>query len=187
MTDVMLLWDSPLLFEKLFTEHGIKCQRITAESIGTPFLPPFKCLVIPTGFANAAYTKVLSGLRRNKKQIEKFVERGGTLLVFGPVVDGHDFDWLPMGLRYVQKQMSANVCKTDKHNIQCIVDELGQVEFDGYFTDVQGEVLLRDEDGNALMAIKRIGEGMIIATTIHEFPSGDFLKWMVERSKTTRL
>jgi hypothetical protein len=187
MTDVMLLWDSPLLFEKLFTEHGIKCQRISAESIGTPFLPPCRCLVIPTGFANPAYTKVLKGLVRNKKQIEKFVEKGGTLLVFGPMVDGHEFNWLPMRLKYVQKQMSADVCKTDEHNIQCIVDDLEQVEFDGYFIDVQGKVLLTDKDRNALMASKKIGEGMIIATTIHELPSGDFLKLMVERSKSTRL
>ena len=187
MTDVMLLWENPLLFEKLFAEHDIKCQRISAESIGTPFLPPCRCLVVPTGFANQNYTKILNGLVRNKKQIAKFVEKGGTVLIFGPMVDGHEFNWLPMELKYVQKQMSSDVLKTNEHNIQCIVDELDQVEFDGYFTDVQGEVLLTDKDRNALMVSKKIGEGMIIATTIHEFPCGNFLKWMVERSKSTRL
>ena len=187
MTDVMLLWDSPLLFQKLFAEHGIKCQRITAETIGTPFLPSCKCLVVPTGFANPAYTKVLSGLIRSKKQIEKFLEKGGTLLIFGPMVDGHEFNWLPMELKYVQKQISADVVKTDGHNIQCIVDDLEHAEFDGYLTDVQGDVLLTDQEGHALMVSKKIGEGMIIATTIHEFPSGNFLRWMVERSKSTRL
>lgn len=185
MTDVMLLWDNPLLFEKLFAEHGIKCQRITAETIGTPFLPPCKCLVVPTGFANPAYTKVLGGLRRSKKQIERFVEKGGILLVFGPMVEGHDFDWLPMELRYTQKQMSADICKA-KDDSQCIVDNLEQVEFDGYFTDVEGDVLLTDPDGRALMVSKKIGDGMIIATTIHEFPSGDFLKWVLQRAKSTK-
>jgi hypothetical protein len=67
------------------------------------------------------------------------------------------------------------------------VDDLEHAEFDGYLTDVQGDVLLTDQEGHALMVSKKIGEGMIIATTIHEFPSGDFLKLMVERSKSTRL
>lgn len=186
MTDVMLLWDSPLLFEKLFAEHGIKCQRITAETIGTPFLPPCKCLVVPTGFANPAYTKVLGGLRRSKKQIEMFVKKGGIVLVFGPMVEGHDFDWLPMELKYVQKQMSADVCKSKKES-QCIVDNLEQVEFDGYLTDVEGDVLLMDQEGRALMVSKKIGDGMIIATTIHEFPSEDFLKWVLQKAKSTKL
>ncbi|MDI3539405.1 MAG: hypothetical protein PWQ52_528 [Methanolobus sp.] len=186
MTDVMLLWDSPLLFEKLFAEHGIKCQRITAETIGTPFLPPCKCLVVPTGFANPAYTKVLGGLRRSKKQIERFVEKGGILLVFGPMVEGHDFDWLPIELKYTQKQMSADICKA-KDGAQCIVDKLEHVEFDGYLTDKEGEVLLTDPEGRALMVSKKIGDGMIIATTVHEFPSGDFLKWVLHEAKSTKL
>lgn len=186
MTDVMLLWDSPLLFEKLFAEHDIKCQRITAGTIGTPFLPPCKCLVIPTGFANPAYTKVLSGLRRSKKQIERFLDKGGIVLVFGPMVDEHDYDWLPMNLKYVQEQMSADVCKTGE-DAQCMIDDLEQVEFDGYFTDTDGDILLTDTEGKSLMVSKRVGEGKIIATTIHEFPSGDFLKWIVQKSKSTKL
>ncbi|MCQ6962677.1 hypothetical protein [Methanolobus chelungpuianus] len=186
MTDVMLLWDSPLLFEKLFAEHGIKCQRITAETIGTPFLPPCKCLVVPTGFANPAYTKVLGGLRRSKKQIERFVEKGGIVLAFGPMVEGHDFDWLPMELKYVQKQMSADICKA-KDESQCIVDKLEGVEFDGYLKNAEGDVLLTDKKGRALMVSKKTGDGMIIVTTIHEFPSGDFLKWVLQKAKSTRL
>lgn len=186
MTDVMLLWDTPLLFEKLFIEYNIKCQRVSTGSMGTPFLPPCKCLIIPTGFANPAYTKILSDIVRNKKKIHKFVENGGTLLIFGPMVEAYEFDWLPMKLKYIQRQMSAKVCKANDE-VQCLVEELEHVEFDGYFTDVGGDVLLKDEDGNALMVSKKVGEGMIFATTIHELPSEDFLKRMVQHAKSTKL
>ncbi len=188
MTDVMLLWDNALLFEKLFLEHDIKCQRIAPENLGTPFLPPSKCLMIPTGFANTDYTKVLNGIERSKKKLETFVEKGGTLVIFGPMISEYEYPWLPMKLRYVQKQMSANICITKEHIARCLVeDPKMEVEFDGYFTDTEGDVIFRDEDGNALMVVKKYGEGMIIATTIHEFPSGEFLKWIVENAKTTKI
>ncbi len=61
------------------------------------------------------------------------------------------------------------------------------IEFDGYFTETDGDVLFRDEKGNPLMVSKKIGDGIIIATTIHEYPSGDFLKWMVETGKRNKI
>lgn len=188
MTDVMLLWDKALLFEKLFLEHNVKCQRIAPENLGTPFLPPCKCLIIPTGFANPAYTKVLNGIERNRKKLETFVENGGFVVIFGPMVSEYEYPWLPMKLRYVQEQMSANICMTTEHSARCLVEEPEtEVEFDGYFTDTEGDIIFRDENGNALMVVKEIGKGMIIATTIHEFPSGSFLKWIVETAKSTKL
>ncbi|WP_406656438.1 hypothetical protein V7O62_11325 [Methanolobus sp. ZRKC2] len=188
MTEVMLLWDKTLLFEKLFLEHDIKCQRIAPENLGTPFLPPCKCLMVPTGFANPAYTKILSGIERSRKKLEKFVENGGILVIFGPMVSEYDYPWLPTKLRYVQKQMSAKAFRKGEHNAQCLVDNPeAEIEFDGYFSDAEGEVLFKDENGNALMVIKELGEGMIIATTIHEFPSGNFLKWVVQSAKKSKI
>jgi hypothetical protein len=37
------------------------------------------------------------------------------------------------------------------------------------------------------MVVKELGEGKIIATTIHEFPSGEFLKWINETAKKSKL
>ncbi len=186
MTDVMLIWDKGLLFEKLFTEHGIKCQRIAAETIGVPFLPACKCMIVPTGFAEASYTGSLGGLRKNKAHIEKFVRNGGTVLVFGPMVSGHTFDWLPIDLTYTQQQMSAQVCRSCD-GTSCIVEDKDQVECDGYFDAREGKVLLTDAQGRALMVSKDLGAGKIIVTSIHEYPSVEFLRWILQVSKSTKM
>jgi hypothetical protein len=48
-------------------------------------------------------------------------------------------------------------------------------------------VILKDEQGRAVMVKKEFGEGLIIATTVHEFPSADFLGCAVDQGKNTRL
>lgn len=189
MTEAMLIWDNPLLFEKLFKEHDIKCQRIVSESIGTPFTPACKCVVIPTGFANNDYTKIRAGIERNAKTFENFVRKGGNLVIFSPLVPHYKYDWLPMELEYVQQQQQVTpICKTKDHEAQCLVeDTCTEIEFDGYFSKTDGEILFSDETGNPLMVVKELGDGKIIATTIHEFPSGKFLKWIHDTAKKSKL
>ncbi len=189
MVETMLIWDNPLLFEKLFKEHDIKCQRIVSESIGTPFTPACKCVVIPTGFANKEYTNILPGIERNAKSFEKFVRSGGNLVIFSPLVPHYKYDWLPMELEYVQQQQQVTpVCKTKDHEAQCLVeDTCTEIEFDGFFSKTDDEILFSDETGNPLMVVKQLGDGKIIATTIHEFPSGKFLKWINETAKKSKL
>jgi hypothetical protein len=144
--------------------------------------------MIPTGFANKEYTNTGKGVERNGKHIKKFVENGGNLIVFGPMVPEYDYPWLPFKLKYVQKQEETIVKKEGEHDAHCLVrDPEISIEFDGYFTETDGNVLFRDENGNPLMVSKKIGNGMIIATTIHEYPSGDFLKWIVETGKRTKI
>jgi hypothetical protein len=188
MTDVMLIWDNPLLFEKLFKEHDIRCQRIVSDSIGTPFIPPCKCVIIPTGFANRAYTNILTGIERNAKRLESFVRSGGNLVIFSPMVPQYKYGWLPMELEYIQQHQVTHICKDQQHEAQCLVeDSCCEVEFDGYFSKTDGEVVFKSHEGNALMVVKEIGEGRIIATTIHEFPSVEFLKWINGTAKKSKL
>jgi hypothetical protein len=188
MTEVMLVWDNPLLFEKLFKEHNIECQRIVSDSIGTPFTPPCKCVVIPTGFANKDYTKILPGIERNAKSFETFVRAGGNLVVFSPMVPKYNYGWLPMELEYIQQQQVTTICKTTDHQAQCLIeDSCAEVEFDGYFSKTDGEVVFSNDAGNPLMVVKELGNGRIIATTIHEFPSGKFLKWINETAKLSKI
>ncbi|MDG6242870.1 MAG: hypothetical protein QCH31_00550 [Methanolobus sp.] len=188
MTDVILIWDNPLLFEKLFREYDIKCQRIIADSIGTPFIQPCKCVIIPTGFANEAYTNILPGIERNAKRLENFVLKGGNLIIFSPMVPSYRYDWLPIELEYTQQHQVTHISNDQKHEAQCLVeDSCCEVEFDGYFSKTDGEVVFKSKEGNPLMVVKEIGEGRIIATTIHEFPSGEFLKWITGNAKKSRL
>lgn len=188
MTDVMLLWETPLLFEKLFVEYNIKCQRVPAESIGTPFLPPCRCLVLPTGFANPAYTSTLKGIVRNKNKIENFLKKGGTVVIFGPMVPEHGYEWLPFGLKYVQEQGYGIVKRTGGHEDICVVDEhAAEVEYDGYFLDTDAKVVLTDESNRPLMVVKDVGKGKVIACSIHEFPSKEFLQRIVEVSSSCKI
>ncbi|MCK5484725.1 MAG: hypothetical protein KAI86_00840 [Desulfobacterales bacterium] len=190
MTDVMLIWDTPLLFEKLFLDNGLKCQRILSHAVGTPFLPPCKCIIIPTGFANPDYTKIVAGIERNGRTFEKFVKNGGILVVFGPMVPEYHYDWLPMELMYVQEHGLTLINKVGEHGAQCIITDIDmQVECDGYFskTDGDADVLLNNAGERPVMVAKNIGDGIVIATTIHEFPSADFLSWVMERAKMSRV
>ena len=188
MTDVMLVWDAPLLFEKLFNECGLKCQRILSVAIGTPFLPPSKCLVVPTGFANPSYTKILRGIESNARALERFVQGGGTLVVFGAVVPEYRYGWLPFELEYVEKHGETSLVSIGEHDIQCIVDDPAEpVECDGYFSRTDGQVIFKNSDGQPVMVAQVSGEGLIVATTIHEFPSTDFVRCVVGRAKWTKV
>lgn len=188
MTDVMLLWDNPLLFEKLFEENGLKCQRILSTALGTPFLPACKCVIVPTGFANSAYTKILPGIERNGKAFEKFVSAGGVLVIFGALVKTYDHNWLPMQLTYTEKHGETHLHRLGEHGAQCIVaDPEMTVECDGYFSSTDGDVILNNDDGEAVMVVKEMGEGMIIATTVHEFPSPDFLTCVMDSARRSKL
>ena len=65
------------------------------------FRGSFSCLIIPTGFANPAYCRLLPALRASSDRIQKFVENGGNLLVFGAAIDRPDvYDWLPFPVTY---------------------------------------------------------------------------------------
>ena len=47
---------------------------------------------------------------------------------------------------------------------------------DGYFSETDANVVLEDERGRPIMVVKGIGEGMIVATTIHELPAAGFFE-----------
>jgi hypothetical protein len=187
MTDVMLLWDNPLLFEKLFTENGLKCQRVLSTSVGTPFLPPCKCVVIPTGFANPAYTKICPGIENNGRSFERFVRSGGILVVFGALMPEYEHDWLPMKLTYVEKHGEVGLVQVSSHEVSCIADVQESVECDGYYTETDGKVVIENSEGNAVLVVKEVGDGLVIATTIHEFPSSAFLKYIGEKAKRSKI
>lgn len=177
MSDVILLWDCPLLFEKLFVEYGLECSRALSTSLGTPYLPSCKILILPTGFANKQYTKTGAGLERGKHSLEKFVTKGGTLLVFSPLVPEYEYDWLPFSLKYIMEENSCTPQLVGKHDAQKLVENIvSPVGCDGYFSETDADVVLKDDRGKPIMVVKEIGEGMIVATTIHELPGAGFFE-----------
>jgi hypothetical protein len=181
MTDIGLLWDTKLLFEKFFTKHGFECKLIHPASLGSPFLLKVKLMIIPTGFANPDYSNTLSSLVRSSHRIEKFIYNGGMLLVYGALTKSHNYDWLPVNLEYIQRYGPVELSRRCQSDVSLLAGDTS-LECDGFFCFADGECVLLNHLNEAVLVEIKYGKGMIIATTIHEFPTPGFIKWALEHS-----
>ena len=90
MSEIALIWDRPLLFEKLFVEYGVACARVSPLQIGTVYSPKFKVAILPVGFGNPAYSTVAKSVRNVGIFPQQFLRKGGVLVVFSPYVDDYE-------------------------------------------------------------------------------------------------
>ncbi|AEH61561.1 conserved hypothetical protein [Methanosalsum zhilinae DSM 4017] len=189
MTDFIIIWDSPILFEKLFQEHGFTCTRVHSSALNTPYLPPCRSIIIPTGFANPDYTKILPDIEKCSDKLKRFVEDGGMLVIYGPAVESYEYKWLPFDIQYRQNHESTllNVAGEDEHGAHSIVENTDiPVECDGYFSGCHDPAICNDR-GEPVMIIEKLGQGAVILTSIHEFPSASFLKWIADNTQKTKI
>lgn len=186
MADIALVWDTKLLFEKFFVEHGFDHMLVHPATIGSPFLPPFKHVIIPTGFSNPQYSKILPYLIKKKQNVERFISNGGTLLVFGPLVDSHTYEWLPFTIEYVQRYGPVALSELCNSDVSLIAGDTN-LECDGFFSRAECECVLANEMGEPVLVRKKYDAGQVIATTIHEFPTPKFIRWVLEQSKPSSL
>lgn len=186
MSDIAIIGERTFLYEKLFADLGVSVQFLSPGILGSPFLPRFKAIMIPTGFANQEYSKTLPALRRVKSNISYFVKNGGVLTVFGPMVPEHDYDWLPVPLRYVGELSSRSVAASE-NECSCLLCT-STPECDGYLIPGEGfETVLKDEKDRAILVRASFGEGLIVATSVHEFPAAEYIKWALGRAKPAKL
>lgn len=186
MSDIALIGERTFLYEKLFADLAVSFQFLSSTVLGSPFLPRFKTVMIPTGFANPEYSKTLPALQRMKSNILDFVKKGGVLTVFGPMVPEHEYDWLPLQLRYVC-EISSQSIDSCEHECSCLLCT-STPECDGYLIPGEDfETVLRDEKNRAILVRANFGEGQIVATTVHEFPAAEYLKWALSRAKPAKL
>jgi hypothetical protein len=186
MPDIALIGERTFLFEKLFQDIGATYQFLQPSILGSPFLPQYKMIMIPTGFANPQYSKTLPALQRQRSNIAQFVRRGGILTVFGPLVTEHDYDWLPLKLRYICEYGARHVSPTE-HECSCMLCTFTP-ECDGYLVPGEGfEAVVKDENGRAILVVGKYGEGLIVATSVHEFPAADYIKWALSKAKPAKL
>lgn len=75
MTEIALVWDRPLLFEKLFVEYGFACERVSPLQIGSPYAPKFDVAILPVGFGNPAYSTVAKSVKSLGTPLRQFVQR----------------------------------------------------------------------------------------------------------------
>lgn len=172
------VWGEPQHFNRYIEESGIACELVTPQMLATPFFRPLlSCLIIPTGFANPAYSAILPALRASSSRISRFVESGGNLLVFGAAMDRPDaYDWLPFAIEYTHDYAPRSVtCTADTPAGSIIEDyDASCIECDGSFPAYDADCI-----GSAGLAAvlleKKIGSGTVVITSIHEYPSRVFL------------
>lgn len=186
MPDIAVIGSESFLYQKLFSEQEVSYQFLSPEILGSPFLPRFKVVLIPTGFANPIYSRALPALKRIGSNIADFVKNGGVLTVFGPMVPEHNFDWLPLPLEYVCELGTQSVTSSC-HECSCLLCT-STPECDGFFIPGEGfETVLKDNKGRAVLVAACLGEGLIVATSVHEFPSGEYISWAVGRATPAKL
>ena len=202
---IALIWDSPTFIEKLFLEYGFDCMRIDPTALGSRYLPQFDTIIIPTGFANPEYTKILTQLNRKKQFFMDFLHNGGNVLVFGAAIDRYDYDFLPCNISYVKQYGQVRLeASGEAGNIITASGEMQ--ECDGYFESFDGDengvngvnnvnndnckdedkkknnsnTVLLNNDGNCVMSVSHHGKGKLVITSLHEYPPRDFIAWLVQ-------
>jgi len=186
MPDIALIGARTLLFEKLFQDIGASYQFLSPSVLGSPFLPQYRMLMIPSGFANPDYSQTLPGLERAKSNIESFVKEGGVLTVFGPLVPEHDFEWLPLSLKY-RCEMSTQRVNPSVGDCSCLICTTTP-ECDGYLIPGEGfDTVIKDDKGRAILVMARYGEGLIVATSVHEFPAAEYIRWALDKARPSRI
>jgi len=184
MIDVALIWDRRILFEKLFLEYGVTCERVSPIAVGTPYSPKYKVAIIPVGFGNPTYSSVAKVIRSLRIPLKNFVTDGGIVIIFSPFIDNYDFKWLdlPYDFKMILRDDPMKIEQVKEHPAAHIVD-IPEARTDGYFIGVaERDVILKSKDGPVLTLIP-IGDGSIVLTAIHELPSRRFIMWTLETSK----
>jgi hypothetical protein len=183
--EIALLWDKDTLFREYLIDKGFTCEVVMPNTLSAPFFSftGYKLVIVPAGFGNELYSGMLKALRANSVLIKDFVKAGGTLLVSGALSNKDAYNWLPIKIEYVTEKRRVKIAVVKEHKARGIVEK-EECMCDGYFSVVgaDGEVILRekDKDRKAILVVSEYGAGVIIATTIHEYPSERFIAYFVE-------
>ena len=173
------VWGTSQHFNRFIEDCGITCELVTPHMLAAPFYRgTFNCLIIPTGFANHLYSNLLPALRASSPRIKKFVENGGNLLVFGAATEKPDvYDWLPFTVTYRHDCHPRRIDLQTQSGTRTLIDDYDPtaIECDGSFPDHEGDCAGRSEESDVIIE-KRYGRGKIVVTSIHEYPSRQFLK-----------
>lgn len=173
------VWETTQHFVRFIEDCGIPCELVTPYMLAAPFFRgSFTCLIIPTGFANPAYCRLLPALRASSERIEQFVENGGNLLVFGAAIDRADaYDWLPFPVTYQHEVFPRKITCGSSELGTALVEDYDPtcIECDGIFPAHEGSAA-GIADGSTVIIEKTVGKGTVFVTSVHEYPSRAFIK-----------
>lgn len=173
-----LLWDTPLPFCRYIEDCGVACQHVSPQLLAAPhFRGSFSAVIVPAGFGNPAYSRLLPALRASSGRIARFVEGGGNLLVYGPGRDNPGaYDWLPFGARFFHAPGPRRIEYERLDPDASLVSDFDttSMECDGYI-EVPGSTPVAFADGRPVIAVISAGKGRVVLTAIHEYPSRSFI------------
>jgi hypothetical protein len=184
------VWDNPLVFSRFLEDCGVTCEHVSPQLLAAPFYrPSLSSLIVPAGFGNPAYSRVLPALRVSSGRIRRFLEAGGFVLAYGPGADRPDaYDWLPFPLIYRHHPGPGRIEASGTGLFSSLLADYdpGHMECDGYFETGAGNAPLMLE-GRPVAVVKRVGSGCVATTSIHEYPSRSFIAAFCKAGSETLL
>ena len=196
MKRAALIWDSPLLFSRLLSDSGYQCDEVTPHLLAAPFFRGnYSVIVVPGGFGEPKYSRVLPALKALAPRFKRYVSNGGIVLLFGAASENQDvYQWLISGISYHFGFFEAEIIP--KHSESTSTTPLLPVAdkdsdssnvyyFDGYLTcdetvphpfQVLASAVYPDTCIEVPVCISIQKEnGVIFISTIHEYPTPTFL------------
>ena len=179
---VAVFWDTKMMFHRLVEDACGYCEAVTPLMLAAPFYKGrYTGIVIPTGFGNLQYSKMLPALRAVSDRVAEFLETGGRLLVYGvadPAMTGNPYDWLPIEAEYHFGFAEHSLAVDTASPWKSLFDGYDTAAFptDGWFTTYPGKPVAVAENGFPVLVEHPVGNGMLLLSAAHEYPSDAFLK-----------
>ena len=175
-----IFWDSKMTFHRLIEDVACPCEGVTPLLLSAPFYRgTYSGVIIPTGFGNTSYSKLLPALRACSERIEEYLEKGGKLLVFGAAdASPNRYDWLPVNIKYHYEFGEHCLAVDSSSPWSCIFDGYDTTSFatDGWFETYEGKSIATAENGHPVLVECTVGKGTLLLASTHEYPSDAFLK-----------
>lgn len=157
------------------------CDDVSPMMLSAPFYRgSYTGIIIPTGFGNTKYSKLLPALRACSARIEDYIENGGKLLVFGAADSAPNrYDWLPFDIDYHFEfgEHDLEIDKTSKWS--CMFDgyETDNFAADGWFEKYPGNpAAVSKKNGKPILIECSMGCGTLILSSAHEYPSCQMIR-----------
>ncbi len=180
MSQIAVFWDNKMMFHTVVADAAGPVEAVSPLMLAAPFYHgSFASIIIPTGFGNTHYSKMLPALRACASRIENFLEDGGKMMVFGAAdAEPKCYDWLPVDVDYHFEFMEHATTVDSSSPFSNLADgyDLQKLPCDGWFEKCDGKALITSQTKNTpVMAEWKIGNGTLLLASVHEYPSVLFL------------